>query len=219
MSLHAMDAPVRRRRIEQTIARAAAGPCDAILLGFGLCGYALEGLAAVSCRLVVPRVHDCIGLFFGGERRLDEYLRENPGTYFRTAGWLEDLRRPNDVRRFPGAKDTHVGLRYDEYAVRYGEDNARHLFEILGQPTRHYSRLAYVRTGTASDAPLERQAREEAERRAWSFETVEGDPSALGRFLAGDWREEEFLVVEPGHRIVATHDERVMDTVPDTGRG
>jgi hypothetical protein len=208
MSLHGLEAAVRRRRLQEAIGFAAATGCDAVLLAFGLCGYALEGLTAASCRLVVPRVHDCVGMLFGGEQRLDEYLLGNPGTCFRTAGWLEDL------SGLPDATETHGGVRFDKYAARYGEDNAEYLFDILGEPMRHYSRLAFVQTGVALDRRFEREAREEAARRGWSFDSVPGDDSLLRRFVAGDWLEKDFLVVEPSRRITATHDERVIDSVP-----
>ena len=35
---------------------------DTILLGYGLCSRAVDGLVSPQQTLVVPRVHDCIGL-------------------------------------------------------------------------------------------------------------------------------------------------------------
>ena len=208
MSLHEGESSALRDRLQGSIDRVDAARVDAILVGYGLCGYALDGLTPRHVQLVVPCVHDCIGVLFGGERKLREYLTSNPGTYFRSSGWMEHPRRL--------ATDTwsDVGRSFDEFAARYGEDNAKHLFEILGRPTRHYSRLAYVRTGTGVDAAFERQAQEEAGRHGWAFDPVEGDPSIIRRFLGGDWGGGDFLVVPPGRRVVATHDERVIDAVP-----
>ncbi len=37
---------------------------DAILLGYGRCNDGVVGLSTKSCPLVIPKVHDCIAVFF-----------------------------------------------------------------------------------------------------------------------------------------------------------
>src|SRR5512136_861391 len=41
------------------------GQYETIILGYGLCSLALVGLKASGCRLVAPKVDDCIALFLG----------------------------------------------------------------------------------------------------------------------------------------------------------
>lgn len=76
-------------------AREMAGHVDTLLLGYGLCGNALERvgeLLGVEVPLIVPcdggePVDDCIGLLLGGGERYRRELRQVPGTFFITPGW------------------------------------------------------------------------------------------------------------------------------------
>ena len=45
---------------------------DAVLLGFGLCGNAINGLKSADSTLVVPKAHDCCTLFLGSKTRFNE---------------------------------------------------------------------------------------------------------------------------------------------------
>ena len=38
--------------------------------------------------------------------------------------------------------------------------------------------------------------------------------SLLERFISGDWNDEDFLIVEPGQKVVATNDERIIGCEP-----
>jgi hypothetical protein len=46
--------------------------------------------------------------------------------------------------------------------------------------------------------------------RHWQFEEMAGDLGLLQRWLDGDWREQDFLVVQPGEQVAASYDERVI---------
>ena len=63
--------------------------------------------------------------------------------------------------------------------------------------------------------------REEAVRRAkergLSFTEETGDLRLIDLLVNGPWDTGEFLVVQPGERIVATHDERIIAAEPDQG--
>src|SRR5665811_559045 len=75
-----------KKRLQEAI-DSIAGDC-AILLGYGLCSYAVVGLKSQSHRLVIPLVDDCIALFLGSRSEHKRMLAEEPGTYFLTKGWL-----------------------------------------------------------------------------------------------------------------------------------
>lgn len=195
-----------RERLQQAIDRASEMHCEAVLLGYGLCGMGLAGLAARSVPLVVPRAHDCITLFLGSRDRYAGYFRNHPGTYFLTTGWIE---RGRDVPQLAVQNRLGLGRSFEELAARYGEDNARYLIEQLGDPARHYSRIAFIRMGIEPDNRFEQAAREEALQRGWQFEVLEGDLSLIQRLVDGPW-DDDFLVAPPGTRIVATYDERIV---------
>ena len=58
--------------IQEKIHQADDG-IDYIVLGYGLCGNGIVGVKAEKQPLVVPRAHDCIGLFLGS---LEAHLSE-----------------------------------------------------------------------------------------------------------------------------------------------
>ena len=48
--------------------------------------------------------------------------------------------------------------------------------------------------------------------KGWEYAKVPGDLSLFRKLIAGEWDDKDFLVVEPGWRIVARYDEAVMGT-------
>ena len=48
----------------------------------------------------------------------------------------------------------------------------------------------------------------------WDYNELDGDMSLLERFISGDWNDEDFLIVEPGQKVVATNDERIIGCEP-----
>lgn len=187
---------------------------DAVLLGYGLCSNGLVGLEAKRVRLVVPRAHDCITLFLGSKERYLAYFRQHPGVYFKTSGWIE---RGEDLDQFGPDAMQHrdsLGASYEELVARYGEDNAKFLYERLGELTRNYSQLAYIEMGVEPDDRFERHTQELAQRRGWRYEKLSGDMSLLQSLVDGPWDDDRFLVVPPGHRIAPSYDELVIRAEP-----
>jgi hypothetical protein len=70
--------------------------------------------------------------------------------------------------------------------------------------------LTYIETGLEPDGRFEEQARQEARERGWSFAKLAGSLRLFRALVAGDWNPEEFLVVEPGWRIVACYDDAIL---------
>ena len=196
MGLHDQGGPAMRARLQEAIDGVEATRYEAVLLGYALCGNGLAGLVSRALPLVIPRAHDCIALLMGGRDRYRDYFENNPGVYFRSTGWLE---RAEDLEQAT------------LLIARYGEDNGRYLLEQFNGYQRNYRQLAYIATGLEPDGGFERQAREEAARRGWQFETIRGDLRLFERLVAGDWDDNDFLVVPPGWRVKATYDESVID--------
>ena len=68
-----------------------------------------------------------------------------------------------------------------------------------------------MRLGLTSEGVLEAQ---EAVSKGWEFERVEGNLGLFERLVAGDWTEENFLIVPPGWRVTATYGTGILDKEP-----
>ncbi len=185
---------------------------EAVLLGYGLCSNGLVGLTARSIPLVVPRAHDCITLFLGSKERYLEYFHEHPGVFYKTSGWIErgaGLIQGGRETTFPQSASAQS---YEDLVARYGEDNARYLYQELCE-MRHYAGLAYIEMGVEPDERFQRQCEAEAETRGWRYEKLRGDMRLLQGLLDGPWDDDRYLVVPPGKRVAASFDERVIKAV------
>src|SRR5262245_12311217 len=93
--LHEIGCVGMAARIQEAI-DGVCGDFDAVLLGYGLCNNGLAGLCAHRVPLVVPRAHDCITLLLGSKERYLDYFEKNPGTYFKSTGWIEHEKNPDE---------------------------------------------------------------------------------------------------------------------------
>jgi hypothetical protein len=199
-----------RVRLQAQIDGASGQGYDAITLAYGLCGQATAGLVAREIPLVIPRAHDCITLFLGSRSRYQAQFEHNPGTYWYAHDYIQ--RRDNTSTSLSlgaGVDNDRLQERYQEFVEKFGEDNAQYLMEVMGAWQSHYNRAAYIDMGVGDGAAVEALARDEAQRRGWTFERVAGDHTLIRRLLAGDW-DDDFLVVEPGQEITMAYDDGVV---------
>jgi hypothetical protein len=202
--LHDTGAKSMRQRLQQEIDAANPSDYDAIVLGYALCGMGIAGLKAPAIPLVVPRAHDCITMLMGSREKYSEYFKANTGVYFRSVAWVERGREMHDQLGANGLSQDR-----DALIARYGEDAGQCLYEEATRYQRSYSKLTYIRTGSEFDDRSAEQAQSEAREKNWTYEEFPGDLTLFHRLLAGDWQS-EFLVVPPGHEIVATYDEEIV---------
>ncbi|MFB3785171.1 MAG: DUF1638 domain-containing protein [bacterium] len=208
--LHDIGCEKMLARLEEAVARVDVSKYEAVLLGYGLCNNGLVGLKAPSIPLVIPRAHDCITLFFGSKERYQHYFDAHGGVYFETTGWLERGRDSGELHQISIQKIQGLSQSFEELVARYGEDNARYLYEQLGDMTRNYKQITFIEMGLEPDGRFEAEARRMAAERGWAFEKAPGDMGLIQRLLDGPWDEPEYLVVPPGWRVAAEYSDQIL---------
>ena len=207
--LHDLGGPEVRKRIQQAIDAVDATRYDAIVLGYALCGNGLDGVQARGVQLVLPRAHDCITLLLGSRSSFQQYFTANPGTYYRSVGWVE--RGEAIQEQLTGMGFHRASL--ESLIAQYGESNGRYLYDEYRRYEQAYTRLAYIENGLAPDESFVQRARTEAAEKNWSFQTVQGELTLFRRLLAGEWND-DFLIVPPDYQTAATYDDNVVKIIP-----
>lgn len=189
--LHAYPERLRntlQAKIDQVVQQHAGEADDlTILLGYGLCSQALVGVQARGCRLVLPRVDDCIAIFLGSRAAYSQQAGAEPGTYYLTKGWVE-------VGETPFSE-------HERTVARYGQERAERLYKIM---MANYKRLALINTGQYELAKYRAYARRTAERFGLRYEEIEGSDAMVRKLLFGPW-DEELIVLEPGEAFTLGH--------------
>lgn len=231
--LHDIGRTRMSARLREAVEAVDESQYDAIVLGYALCSGGVTEIRAGTIPIVVPRAHDCITLFLGDRRRYLDFFFANPGTYFKTPGWIErggdlvqsvpwnipasESEDANSPMPTSATESTPAFLgnvrTYEDFVQRYGEENARYLWEELGR-MKHYMKLAYIKTGVEPDDRFERETQRLASQNGWSYEKLSGDLSLLRRLLEGDWNEDDFLVVSPGKTIQFDYGDAIIRCEP-----
>ena len=196
-------------RIDSLLAtRAPKDWPDAIVLLYGLCNNGVRGLHA-PVPIVIPRAHDCITLLLGSRARYDEHFQDNPGSFYRSPGWIE---RDGDPDANPASVTRRLGITHDYAALveKYGKDNADYLMETMGDWLKNYSRVSLIDTGVGPFEEYRRICRDEAREKNLAYEELAGDTVLIRKLLNGDWNERDFLVLQPGQKIAASNDHNVI---------
>jgi len=162
-----------------------------VLLGYGLCGNSLAGLRAGRHTLVVPRVHDCIGLLLGSREAYARECERAPGTYYLSPGWL--------------AARTHPLAEYEQCQAELGSEAA---LWVMDEQYRHYQRLAFVASSAAEHAAHRAEARAVArfcERWGMRYEEIRGSTRYVARLReaasALEPADGDFILVPPGGEL------------------
>jgi hypothetical protein len=155
-----------------------------IVLGYGLCSNGIVGVVAPAQGLVVPRAHDCIGLFLGSLEKYKSCFSERPGTYYLTPGWVAESRDP-------------LGI-LEEYQERYGQETAQWVME---EELKHYTHIALINSGVGDLERLRARARANAEYFGKQYEEIPGDLSYLRKLLEGPYTERDFFFIPPGQKV------------------
>jgi hypothetical protein len=196
---------ILQARIDAAEAYRAPGgePYDAILLGYGLCGNGLSGIAARSIPLVLPRAHDCCTLLLGSRAEFLARFGGNLSASWSSAGYIErgsTYFRASELGRASGR-----GLEYEELVEKYGEENAAYVWETL-HPDTGERELRFIELPETAALGHAAAMRELAARENREFILLQGSSRLLRGLVAGGWDKDEYLVVPPGMRVEPTYD-------------
>ncbi len=175
-------------------------PATRIVIGYGVCGRGTVNLRARGIPLVIPRVHDCIALFLGSDAEYHRQFSAHPGTYYLSAGWVEE-KGDGGPRRNMGsdASANPLYTTYEELSEAYGSDNADYIQEFMQSWTRNYTRSAFIDTGVGKQkARYADQAQEMARRFGWEYAHLKGTHELLAEALTTTRTTDAILVVPAG---------------------
>ncbi|NLY17991.1 MAG: DUF1638 domain-containing protein [Clostridiaceae bacterium] len=202
-----------RDLIQQEINNTDPGRFDYILLGYGLCGNAVNGVYSKAIPLVIPRAHDCCTILLGSKESYKAHFAHRPSCCWTSGGYMEsgdmDLRENESYIYFCS------NLSYKELVEKYGEDNAHFIVESLTPKDNNENKAAYIHTPPYEKLNFREKAEKEAKDKGYEFEIIEGSLRLLHMLINGIWPEEEFLIVPPGYRVEAVYDQdQVIKAVP-----
>jgi hypothetical protein len=208
--LHDIGQEGMSARLAEVLAAVDDTKYEAVLFGYALCSNGLVGLTAKNIPLVIPRAHDCITLFLGSKERYLDYFQSHPGVYFKTSGWIERGEGLEQHGQDSIAHQSGMTQTFEDLVAKYGEDNAKFLYEQLCNMTRNYSGMTFIEMGIEPDDRFERQSQQQAAEHGWKFEKIAGDMSLLQQLVDGPWDDDRFLVVPPGSSVAASFDEKIL---------
>lgn len=182
---------------------------EAILLCIGLCGNSTLDIEAKKLPIVMPRAHDCCTIFLGSKNLFKEHFGDNPSSPFSATGYIERgdgsyVHEPSEALKQMGYEKT-----YEDYVSEYGEENARYIWETLHsapEDVNHDNTITFIDVPETSHLGYAERCKAQAEENGNDFRQLSGSIDIIKKLIFGDWNEEEFLVVEPGHRIAGVYD-------------
>ncbi|PIE61905.1 MAG: hydantoinase/oxoprolinase [Desulfobacterales bacterium] len=173
---------------------------DRIIIGYGVCGKGTIGIQSRQIPLVIPKVHDCIALFLGGDSAYKAQFEQFPGTYYLSAGWCEEHTEPLSQRR----RQVWMGpekVEYDDLLNAYGKKTADTTFKFFNAWQNNYQRAAFIETDIKSSSKYDAQAREMAEIYGWEYEKIPGSHALIAKLMTADHTDDQVLFVPPDHII------------------
>ena len=210
--LHRTPAKLRQTLQEEIDRVTAADGYDAVVLAYGLCGKATDGLRAGELPLILPRAHDCITLFLGSRSRYDTQFQSCPGTYWYVQDFVERADDDLGALSIGAMSSADVDAVYAEYIEKYGRDNADYLMETMSAWQAHYERAGYIEMGGPDESLALTKARQDAAENGWRFEQLAGDLVLIRKLLAGAW-DDDFLTVAPGQKVQMVGGEEIIEAV------
>ena len=186
--------------IDEICASSLCDHIDRIIIGYGICGKGTIGIQARCIPLTIPKVHDCVALFLGGDKAYKKEFKKFPGTYYLSAGWCEEKTEPISQRNqwaYFGDKK----LDFNDLVEKYGKNAAQQTFDFLNSWQKNYQRAAFIETNTKKSLKYEKFAREMAEEYSWKYDKIKGSQGLIEKMITADHSTPEILFVPPEHVI------------------
>jgi len=198
---------VLRASLQQRIDASAAGDkrYDAILLAYGVCGNAGIGLQARSVSLILPRAHDCCTVLLGSRAEFERHFKDHPSTPFGSVGYME--RGDYFLRLTTDSECQTESESLQAYVEKYGEENARYIWESLhpqGEPGSN--RAVFIDLPETAHLGFAERYRQKAEAEGKTYVRLEGNLRLIRALVMGEWNVADFLTVLPGQKTVGVYD-------------
>lgn len=181
LPLHLHRYPMKLRALIQYVIDKAAPESHNIVLGFGLCSNATAELKAPETGLYIPKIHDCISMYLGGNKAYRQTFNKYPGTYFLTKSWIDNRKDP-------------LGLIQHEYKKRVGEEMAR---EVMETEIKHYKNIAYINTISHQAETYRKRTKQNAHYFKKQYIELQGTNNLFRKIIYGPRYSEEFVIVPP----------------------
>ena len=181
IGLH-VDLQKLRSRLLKEIADIEEDGAD-ILLGYGLCGRALEGVVSARSTLILPRVDDCVGALLGSRKRHKELLKQNAGCYFLEQNWLKT--------------ELNIFTEILKGLERIPPEKREKIVKLM---LRHYNTLVLLDSGDLLPEN-ESLCLDYARQYDMKLVSLKTESGLLTRLIKGPLCEEEFLVLPPGSPV------------------
>jgi N-methylhydantoinase A/oxoprolinase/acetone carboxylase beta subunit len=194
-----------------------------------VCGLGTAGLHARNLPLALPRVNDCIALFLGSDRAYKEQFAKYPGTYYISAGWVEEKTRPigddaggagNGTNAPPdknpaGLSPEDTQDEFERLVAKHGRENAEAIRYFLTSWQRNYQRAAFIDTGAgAAKSRYAEIAADMARRFGWRYEELAGTDELLVKLVKQPFSDDDILIVPPHHVTVYDAVTKRLEAVP-----
>ena len=158
---------------------------DLIILTYGRCSHAVDGLVSDAVPLVLPAVHDCISLLLGSDLERQRLAMLNPAIYYFSQGWLDYGRDPY--------------TEYQEYVRKYGVADAKYLIQTL---YGMYQGAVLIRTcGGKKLKQCRQRVRAIADFFEWTVSEVNGELTLLKAVIEAR-QHPDVIRIAPGKSIV-----------------
>lgn len=174
---------------------------DAVVLLYALCGLGTAGLVAGKHPVVIARAHDCITLFMGSKEAFARQQAECPDSFYYTPGWMKAARTPGPARL--------ESLRA-EFSEKFDPEDVDFLLESERANWAQHSRAVFLDLDTQGADDRAAEAQEAARELGWTFERIPGDASLFLDLLSGNWDEDRFQIVPPGHELTHCADSSIF---------